>query len=35
VELAASATLDCRAVVDAVGDADDDDSCLVLAWHEA
>jgi serine phosphatase RsbU (regulator of sigma subunit) len=35
-KLAASASLDCRAVVDAVaGEAQDDDSCLVLAWHDA
>ena len=35
-KLAASATLDCGAVVDAVAsDPQDDDSCLVLAWHDA
>jgi serine phosphatase RsbU (regulator of sigma subunit) len=35
-KLAASATLDCGAVVEAVADeAQDDDSCLVLAWHDA
>jgi hypothetical protein len=34
-KLATSATLDCGAVVDAVAsEAHDDDSCLVLAWHD-
>ena len=33
--LAATSSLDCGAVVDAVAsDSHDDDSCLVLAWHE-
>ena len=34
-KLAASATLDCGSVVDAVAsEGHDDDSCLVLAWHD-